>query len=99
MKGSRRHSSLLTEPATFQCSFSFLENKINKKEFLAAAEPTGHRTGQGELYSKTRACILSVWAQVLLLLFFIFISYIIKILWPFLEVSALKKKNNEEGKE
>lgn len=39
--------------------------------------------------------------QVLLPLFFIFISYIIKILWPFPEVSALKKKimRKENSKE
>lgn len=98
MKGSQRHSSLLTEPATFQCSFSFLENKINKKNFWLQLSHMAQNGAGGNSTPKPGLVFSLCGQQVLLPLFFIFISYIIKILWPFPEVSALKK-NNEEGKQ
>lgn len=77
MKGFRRHSSLLTEPATFQCSFSFLENKINKKNFWLQLSHMAQNGAGGNSTPKPRACVLSVWAAgfIAIIFYFYFIHH------------------------
>lgn len=98
MKGSRRHSSLLTEPATFQCSFSFLENKINKKNFwLQLSHMAQNGTGE-TLLQNPGLCSLCVGSRFYCHYFLFLFHTSLKSFGPSPK-SVHLKKNNEEGKQ
>jgi hypothetical protein len=85
--------TLLAEPAKFQWKTK-KKKKKNKKKFLAAAD-LQDVAWEGE--KKTRLQTPSLYSLCVGRRFYyhyfvLFISYIIKILWPFPEVSALKTK-------
>lgn len=98
MKGSQRHSSLLTEPATFQCSFSFLENKINKKNFwLQLSHMAQNGTGE-TLLQNPGLCSLCVGSRFYCHYFLFLFHTSLKSFGPSPK-SVHLKKNNEEGKQ